>query len=104
MADALSRRPHFDPPENHSDIAGSTAALQTLTACASVDPHLQDISNNAVKDGEYQELLKLLAAAVTREDLPAHLKIYSDIYDDLTVIGGSLLMINSRRILVTSDP
>ena len=97
LADALSRRPLFSPPE-HEVAPDNDSAMVNFVAS---DPLLQDMVDAAEADQEYLSLVKAIKQGVDCSNLPeSHYgRKFPGIYDNLSVLDN-LLVLNDSRILV----
>ena len=76
MADALSRAPYFEAPEDVTDNYGTAAVLATFSAAAALDPQLEALAAAAADDDEYQELVK----SVRSGQIPVALQAYKSVF------------------------
>ena len=97
IADALSRAPVFDPVEEENECN----MLVGLTGTAASDKVYESLSETAAADQTYQQVLEALLQGKRPRDLPpTHpAKLYSNVWEDLSV-QGKLLVVDGRRIVV----
>jgi hypothetical protein len=97
IADALSRNSIFDPPEDSGDRMALCYGVQPK------DPLLHSIYNAAISDPIYQSIV----TAIKRGQLVAKLqkghpgKGYKSIWDKISVLDDTILVINATQIVVS---
>ena len=99
IADALSRAPLFDPPEEEAINVNAT-----LTNKLAADPALQQFYDAAANDPSYLAVVKAIidgkSPAVLPPSHPA--RTFKSIWDDLSVQDDLLLILNDSRLVVPS--
>ena len=97
LADALSRKPIFSPPESEIAPDNDSAMINTVAA----DPLLQDMVDAAEADPEYQSLVKVIEQGVDFANLPeTHFgRRFPSTYDNLSIYDN-MIILNDSRILV----
>ena len=93
IADALSRAPIWDPPEDDAMIA-------MICSLDHMDPALQCLMDDALADEEYQTLIAVFKSNTHIRDLPpAHpARAYQSLWDEIRLQDG-LLMYGDRIII-----
>ena len=97
IADALSRAPVFDPPENEY-----VSALSVFACRVAADPALQGFFDAARADDGYSSVVDALKRAVPLSSLPPQhpARLLRSCWDDLSVLDDTLLILNDSRIVV----
>jgi hypothetical protein len=97
IADALSRAPVFDPPEEEDD--GHVFAIQAE------DPILQDLYDAAEEDEEYQKLKQAWEAGRKPRNLPfGHPgRLFNNVWDGLGVTPDRALLTYNGRFVVPTE-
>jgi hypothetical protein len=96
IADALSRNPIFDPPEDSGDHMAICYGVQPK------DPLLHSIYEAAMSDSIYQSIV----TAIKRGKLVAMLqkgppgKRYKSLWDQISFLDDAILVINATQIVV----
>ena len=93
IADALSRAPVFGSPE----VAGAVA-----NAVEAADRSLQPMYAAAGSDKEYSAVVDALLAGKAVGNLPQEhpARVYKSLWDSLSVLGDTLLVLDGSRIVV----
>ena len=97
LADALSRAPHFSPPEPDS----SNSATYLIAS----DPQLQFLYNAAEEDDDYRAICQALKKNTRPNDLPPQhpARVLKNIWEDLSLLDGTLIIYNASRIYVPTS-
>jgi hypothetical protein len=97
IADALSRAPVFDPPEEEDD--GHVFAIQAE------DPILQDLYDAAEEDEEYQKVKAAWEAGRKPRNLPfGHPgRLFNNVWDGLGVTSDRALLTYNGRFVVPTE-
>ena len=98
IADAMSRAPVFDPPEEEDDIWVNSILADHIAA----DPALQSIYDIAAADDDYQSIVHALISDIDLKNLPPNhpARVFRSIWDDLSVKDDVLLIMNDSRLVV----
>ena len=95
IADALSRAPYFDPPEQE-------CVSVNLILCNSItDPAIQPLNDSANDDPDYVAVREAIASGKAIANLPPNhpAKIYSRCWDDLSILHNLIVLADSRIVV-----
>jgi len=97
IADALSRAPVFDPPEDSSD------SLENVNLCNAIasDPNLNQLHEAAKEDKNYQRIIQAIQDDKQQRILPTGhpAKLYANIWENISILNG-LLVVNNKQIII----
>ena len=96
IADALSRAPVFDPPEQE------VVVNMLLVNAIATDPSLQTLYDFAEKDKTYKQIKDAILSNVDVNNLPPNHpgRSFSSVWNDISVHDDVLLVIDNSRIVI----
>ena len=99
IADALSRAPVFDPPE---ECITDDAVGKVLCLAVAADPRLQELFDVAEEDSSYQDVIQAIVQGKKFGSLPEqhYGRSLSNVWDHISVFEDALLVLNGHRIIV----
>ena len=100
IADALSRAPVFDPPEEEDPDVDNEVVCNAVVVAS--DPLLQEMCEAAAADQDYCSVVKAVLQGKNVSDLPKwHMaKKFKNIWKDVSIAEEVLLCISATRIIV----
>ena len=98
IADALSRAPFFDPPEQE------TVKVNLVLVNSISDPAIQPLDEAAKDDPDYVAVREAIAGGKTIANLPpSHpAKLFSRCWDDLSILHNLIVLDDSRIVVPRS--
>ena len=99
LADALSRRPLFAPPEDPEADLDDHGAVANIIAA---DPSLQELYDAAEADQGYQTLVAAIKRGTPFSSLSDthYTRDFKSVYEDLSVHDDCLVVLHGHRIVV----
>ena len=99
IADALSRAPVFDPPENEE-----VTANLVLSRTISKDPALQELYDCIAEDDSYSKVKQAFLSGKDVKNFPIDhpARRYKQIWDDLS-LRDDLLVLNDERVVIPDN-
>ena len=96
IADAMSRAPVFDPPDDEEPMVNTV-----LTDHIASDPALQSLYNIASADSDYQLVVDALNAGLRQANMPPKhpARVFRSVWDDLSVLDDVLLVLDDSRLV-----